>query len=93
MPRQLDQLGLFDFTSLCPVCTKPIFKFRDAVKELNANHPQRGSVLVNAIISEDRSFVNGMLTDEDEQVAQQKLDQDIANYVDPKIITAHERKN
>ena len=85
MPRQLDQLGLFDFTSLCPVCTKPIFKFSDAVKELNSKHPQRGSVLMNAV-------VNGILTDKDEQLAQQQLDQDIANYVDPKLIEEHENK-
>ena len=85
MPRQLAQLGLFDFTSLCPVCTKPIFKFRDAVKELNSKHPQRGSVLMTAV-------VNGILTDEDEKLAQQQLDHDIANYVDPKLIEEHENK-
>ncbi len=85
MPRQLDQLGLFDFTSLCPVCTKPIFKFSDAVKELNSKHPQRGSVLMTAV-------VNGILTDKDEQLAQQQLDHDIANYVDPKLIEEHENK-
>jgi hypothetical protein len=85
MPRQLDQLGLFDFTSLCPVCTKPIFKFRDALKEIDAKHPQRGSVLMTAV-------VNGILTDEDEKLAQQQLDHDIANYVDPKLIEEHENK-
>jgi hypothetical protein len=85
MPRQLDQLHLFDFTSICPTCTSPIFKFRDAVKELNSKHPQRGSVLMNAV-------VNGIVTDEDEKLVQQQLDQDIANYVDPKLIGEYENK-
>ena len=85
MPKPHRQLPLFNVTSLCPVCTEPIFKFRDAVKELNSKHPQRGSVLMNAV-------VNGILTDKDEQLAQQQLDQDIANYVDPKLIEGHENK-
>ena len=85
MPRQLDQLHLFDFTSICPACTSPIFKFRDVLKEIDAKNPQRGSVLMNAV-------VNGILTDKDEQLAQQQLDHDIANYVDPKLIEEHENK-
>ena len=82
MPKQRNQLPLFNITSICPVCTEPIFKFRDAVKELNANHPQRGSVLVNAIISDQE------WADHETWIDQQK-----AEYVDPKIITTHERKN
>ena len=85
MPRQHRQLPLFDFTSLCPVCTESMFKFRDALKEIDSKHPQRGSVLMNAV-------VNGILTDKDEQLAQQQLDHDIANYVDPKLIEEHENK-
>ncbi len=81
MPRQLDQLGLFDFTSLCPVCTKPIFKFRDAVKELNSKHPQRGSLLISAIVSDA------------EYVAHEAwVDHQIGEYADPKLIEEHENK-
>jgi len=82
MQRQPNQLPLFNITSICPVCTGSVFKFRDAVKELNVNHPQRGSVLVNAIVS-----------DQEWAVHEAWIDQQKAEYVDPKIIDEHERKN
>ena len=82
MRRQHNQLPLFNITSICPVCTDSVFKFRDTVKELNVNHPQRGSVLVNAIVS-----------DQEWAVHEAWIDQQKAEYVDPKIIDEHERKN
>ena len=82
MPRQHNQLPLFNLTSLCPVCTEPIFKFRDAVKELNTKHPQRGSLLTNAIVSDQEWAAN-----------EAWVDQQKAEYVDPKLIEEHERKN
>ena len=82
MPRQHNQLPLFNLTSICPVCTEPIFKFRDAGKELNAKHPQRGSLLTNAIVSDQEWAAN-----------EAWVDQQKAEYVDPKLIEEHERKN
>ena len=82
MPRQPNQLPLFNVTSICPMCTEPIFKFRDAVKELNAKHPQRGSLLTNAIVSDQEWAAN-----------EAWVDQQKAEYVDPKLIEEHERKN
>ena len=82
MPKPLNQLPLFNVTSLCPVCTEPIFKFRDMVKELNTKHPQRGSLLTNAIVS-----------DEEWSAHEAWVDQQKAEYVDPKLIEEHERKN
>jgi len=82
MPRQHNQLPLFNLTSLCPMCTEPIFKFRDMVKELNTKHPQRGSLLTNAIVS-----------DEEWSAHEAWVDQQKAEYVDPKLIEEYERKN
>ena len=82
MPKQHNQLPLFNLTSLCPVCTEQIFKFRDMVKELNTKHPQRGSLLTNAIVS-----------DEEWSAHEAWVDQQKAEYVDPKLIEEHERKN
>ena len=82
MPRQHNQLPLFNLTSLCPVCTEPIFKFRDMVKELNTKHPQRGSLLTNAIVS-----------DEEWAAHEAWVDQQKAEYVNPKLIEEYERKN
>ena len=82
MPRQHNQLPLFNLTSLCPVCTEPIFKFRDAVKELNTKHPQRGSLLTDAIVS-----------DQEWAVHEAWVDQQKAEYVNPKLIEEYERKN
>ena len=82
MPRQHNQLPLFNLTSLCPVCTEPIFKFRDMVKELNTKHPQRGSLLMNAIVS-----------DEEWSAHEAWVDQQTAEYVNPKLIEEYERKN
>ena len=82
MPKQHNQLPLFNLTSLCPVCTEPIFKFRDAVKELNFKHPQRGSLLTDAIVSDQEWAAN-----------EAWVDQQKAEYVDPKLIEEHERKN
>ena len=82
MPRQHNQLPLFNLTSLCPVCTEPIFKFRDMVKELNTKHPQRGSLLTNAIVS-----------DEEWSAHEAWVDQQKAEYVNPKLIEEYERKN
>ncbi len=82
MPKQHNQLPLFNLTSLCPMCTEPIFKFRDMVKELNTKHPQRGSLLTNAIVS-----------DEEWSAHEAWVDQQKAEYVDPKLIEEYERKN
>jgi len=64
------------------MCTEPIFKFRDMVKELNTKHPQRGSLLTNAIVS-----------DEEWSAHEAWVDQQKAEYVDPKLIEEYERKN
>ena len=82
MPKPHRQLPLFNVTSLCPVCTEPNFKFRDAVKELNTKHPQRGSLLTNAIVS-----------DEEWSAHEAWVDQQKAEYVNPKLIEEYERKN
>ena len=82
MPKQHNQLPLFNLTSLCPVCTEPIFKFRDMVKELNTKHPQRGSLLTHAIVS-----------DEEWSAHEAWVDQQKAEYVNPKLIEEYERKN
>ena len=82
MPKPHRQLPLFNVTSLCPVCTEPIFKFRDAVKELNAKHPQRGSLLISTIIS-----------DAEYAAHEAWVDHQIGEYVDPKLIDEHKRKN
>ena len=52
------------------------------VKELNTKHPQRGSLLTDAIVS-----------DQEWAVYEAWVEEQKANYVDPKIIDAHERKN
>jgi len=64
------------------MCTEPIFKFRDMVKELNTKHPQRGSLLTNAIVS-----------DQEWSAHEAWVDQQKAEYVDPKLIEEYERKN
>jgi len=51
------------------------------VKELNTKHPQRGSLLTNAIVSDQEWGAN------EAWVEEQK-----ANYVDPKLIEEHENK-
>ena len=81
MPRQHRQLPLFDFTSICPLCVGATFKFRDVVKKINAKHPQRGSVLMNAIVSDKEWAAHEAWVD------QQKED-----YMDPKLIEEHEAK-
>tara|TARA_R100001244_G_C5086602_1_gene115333 strand:+ start:377 stop:535 length:159 start_codon:yes stop_codon:yes gene_type:complete len=52
------------------------------VKELNSKHPQRGSLLTDAIVSDQEWSAN------EAWVEEQK-----ASYVDPKLIEEHERKN
>ena len=52
------------------------------VKELNTKHPQRGSLLTNAIVS-----------DQEWAVHEAWVDQQKAEYVNPKLIEEYERKN
>ena len=81
MPRQHSQLPLFDFTSICPMCVGSPFIFRDVIKKTNAKNPQRGSVLINAIIS-----------DQEWMAHETWIDQQKEEHIDPKIIEAHEKE-
>lgn len=81
MPRQHRQLPLFDFTSICPMGVGSTFTFRDVVKKINAKHPERGSLLLNAIVSDQEWAAH------EAWIKQQK-----AEYVDPKIIEEHEKE-
>jgi hypothetical protein len=73
-----------------------IFKFKDAIRSISRKHGSRGSVLMacvsDSVEKSDTEFVhqnvNGILTDEDERLAQEQLDHAIDNYVDPKLLEA-----